>query len=46
MHNIDTLGHFAVHMCGFDGAQRANYFGGVPIGRAEVEMEKPHVRMR
>ena len=27
----------AVHMCGFDGIRRGNYFGGEPIGRAEVE---------
>ena len=25
-------------MCGFDGIQKGNYFGGEPIGRAEVEV--------
>ena len=25
-------------MCGFDGIQRGNYFGGEPIGKAEVEV--------
>ena len=25
-------------MCGFDGIRRVNYFGGEPIGRAEVEL--------
>ena len=25
-------------MCGFDGIQRGNYFGGEPTGRAEVEV--------
>ena len=25
-------------MCGFDGIQRGNYYGGEPIGRAEVEV--------
>ena len=25
-------------MCGFDGIQRGNYFGGEPIGIAEVEV--------
>ena len=25
-------------MCGFDGIRRGNYFGGEPIGRAEVEV--------
>ena len=24
-------------MCGFDGIQRGNYFGGQPIGRTELE---------
>ena len=36
--NIDTQGEVAVHMCGFNGIRRDNYFGGVPIGRAEVEV--------
>ena len=46
--NIDTQGEVAVHMCYFDGIQRSNYFGGEPIGRAEVEMrvEKLHIRIR
>ena len=26
-------------MCGFDGIQRGNYFGGDSIGRAEVEVK-------
>ena len=25
-------------MCGFNGIRRGNYFGGEPIGRAEVEV--------
>ena len=25
-------------MCGFEGIWRGNYFGGEPIGRAEVEV--------
>ena len=25
-------------MCGFDGIRRGNFFGGKPIGRAEVEV--------
>ena len=40
-------------MCGFDGILRGNYFGGEPIGRAEVEVrvgkvkkERPQVRVR
>ena len=36
--NINTQEEVAVHMCGFDGIQRGNYFGGEPIGRVEVEL--------
>ena len=36
LYNIDTEGQVAVHMCGFDGIRRGNYFGGEPTGRAEV----------
>ena len=36
LYNIDTQEQFAVDMCGFDGIGRGNYFGGDPIGRAEV----------
>ena len=38
VYNIDTQEQVAVHMCGFDGIRRAKYFGGEPIGRAEVEV--------
>ena len=38
LYNIDTQEQVAVHMCGFDGIQRGNYFGGEPVGRAEVEV--------
>ena len=30
-----TQKQVAVHVCGFDGIRRGNYFGGEPIGRAE-----------
>ena len=55
LYNTDTQEEVAVHICGFDGIRRGNYFGGVPIGRPEVElrvgmaksrMERPQVRMR
>ena len=36
--NIDTQEQVAVHMCGFDGIQRGNYFRGEPIGKADVEV--------
>ena len=38
LYNIDTQGQVVVHMCGFDGIRRVNYFGGEPIERAEVEV--------
>ena len=38
LYTIDTQEQVAIHMCDFDGIQRGNYFGGKPIGRAEVEM--------
>ena len=38
LYNIDTQEQVAVHMCVFDGIQRDNYFGGEPIGRADVEV--------
>ena len=38
MHKIDTQEKVSAHMCGFDGIQRGKYFGGEPIGRAEVEV--------
>ena len=38
LYNIDTLKEVAVHMCGFDGIRRGNYFGREKIERAEVEV--------
>ena len=38
MYNIDTQEKVSVHICGFDGIRRDDYFGGEPIGRAEVEV--------
>ena len=38
MYNIDTQEVVAVDMCGFDRIRRGSYFGGEPIGRAEVEI--------
>ena len=38
LYDIDTQEDVAIHMCGFDGIQRGNYFGVEPIGRAEVEV--------
>ena len=38
------LGYFrekvAVHMCGFDGVRRDNFFGGEPIRRTEIKSEE------
>ena len=36
LYNIDN--QVAMQMCGFDGIQRGNYFGGEPIGRVKVEV--------
>ena len=33
LYNIDTQTQGTVHMCGFDGVWRGNYFGGEPIRR-------------
>ena len=38
LYNIDTQEEVAVHMCGFHGIRRCNYFGGESIGRAAVEV--------
>ena len=38
LYDIDTQEQVAVHMCCFDGIRRGNYYGGEPIGRAEVEV--------
>ena len=38
MYNIDTQENVAVHMCGFDGVRRGNYFGEEPFGKAEVDV--------
>ena len=37
LYNIDTQEQFAVHMCGFDGVWRGNYFGRELIMRTKVE---------
>ena len=39
LYNIDTQEQVSVHICGFDGIQRGSYFGGEPIGRAEIEAD-------
>ena len=38
VNDIDTQIEVAVHMWGFDGIRRGNYFGREPIGKAEVEV--------
>ena len=39
LYYIDTQEEVTVHMCGFDGIGRGNYFGGDSMGRAEVEVK-------
>ena len=41
---IDTQEEIVIHMCGFDGIRRGNYFGGEPVGRAEVEVRVGKLR--
>ena len=36
--NIDTQEQITVHMCGFEGVWKGNYFGGEAIRRTEVEV--------
>ena len=38
LYNIDNQEEVVLHMCGFDGIRRGNYFGGQPVGRAEVDL--------
>ena len=44
LHNIGTQEQAEVYICGFDGDQRGNYFGGEPIRGTKVEV-KLQVRM-
>ena len=38
LNNIDNEEQVPVYMCGFDGVQSGNYFGGEPIRKTEVEV--------
>ena len=38
LYNTDTQEQVAIHMCGFDGARRGNYFGEEPIRRTEADV--------
>ena len=46
LYNVDTQEQVAIRMCDFDGARRVNYFGGEPIGRAEVEVRVGKLKNR
>ena len=37
LYNVDTQEEVPVHVCGFTGVWRGNYFGGKPIRKTEVE---------
>ena len=37
LYNLDTQEEIRVHMCGYDGVRRGNYFGGEPMRKIEVE---------
>ena len=43
--NINSQEQAAVHICGFDGIWRGNYFGGEPLRRIEIEISvrKPKI---
>ena len=30
LYNVDTQKDIGIHMCGYDGVRRGNYFGGEP----------------
>ena len=45
LYNIDTPEQVAIHMCGFDGIRRGNYFRGEPFERVEVEVRVGSSRM-
>ena len=38
LYNVDTQEEVAVHMCGFDGIRRGNYFEKDTVGRADIEV--------
>ena len=38
LYNLVTQEEVAVHMYGFGGIRRGNYFGGEPIGRVKVDV--------
>ena len=40
LYNKNTQEKVTVHMCGFDGIRRGNFFGREPIGKAEVEVRE------
>ena len=45
LYNIGTEEQVAVHLCGFDGVRRGNYFGGEPTDRrTEVEVRVDKLR--
>ena len=45
LYNIDIQEEVAVHICGFDGVWRGNYFRGEPIRRTEVEVSVGNLKI-
>ena len=43
---IDSQEQVAVHICGYDGIRRGNYFGGEPIRIAEFQMRVGKLKNR
>ena len=44
LYNIDNQEQVAIHMYGFDGVQRGNYFRGERIRRTEVQVRVGKLR--
>ena len=40
LHNVDNQEKVGVHMCGYEGVWRGNYFGGKPIRKIEEKVKK------
>ena len=44
LYNIDAQEEVVVHICGFDGILRGNYFGGEPFGRVDIEVRLDNLK--
>ena len=44
LYNTGTQEQVTVHMCGFNGVQKGNYFGGELVRRTKVEVRVGNLR--